>query len=74
MDSPAFLVKPDDPEVLNQFLFLALEERVLLPWEAAQILDECLESVSPQVVMPEVLRPALQRLELWQMEASPTQH
>ena len=72
--SPPLLWQPDDPEVLHSFLMTALDLKVLKPWEAAQILDECQETDEARVVMPEVLRPALLRLQLWQADASPTLH
>lgn len=73
-ESPPLLWQPDDPEVLHHFLMEALELRVLRPWEAAQILDECKESGEHRVELSEKLRPAAQRLQLWTLDASPTLH
>lgn len=73
-DSPPLLWQPDDPQVLHDFLMLALEERVLKRWEAAQILAECQESEQTQVQLSEKLRAAAQRLQLWTLETSPTLH
>ena len=72
--SPPLLWQPDDPEVLHEFLMAALEEKVLLKWEAAQILAECQESEYVRVELSEKLRAAAQRLQLWTLDASPTRH
>ena len=73
-DSPPLIFQPTEPETLYDFLEEARQMEILQTWEAAQIWDECQECPTMRVELSEKLRDAARKLQLWLMDASPTQH